>query len=72
MEVTGGRSTSFPDSSTSWLKETEVSLPCVQMLSVVQVLLILILGVKIGTFFLSYKSEKRISTREESLWDNDR
>ena len=54
-----------------WLKETEVSLPCVQMLLAVLVLLNLMLGVKIGTFSSSFKREERISTRGESLWDND-
>ena len=37
------------------------------MLSPVPVLLILILGVKIGTFSSSFKSEERISIRGESL-----
>ena len=64
MEVTG-RETSFSDSSTSWLKETEVSLSCVQMLLAVLVLLILILGVKIGIFSLSFKSEEKRSTKGE-------
>ena len=64
MEVTG-RETSFSDSSTSWLKETEVSLSCVQMLLVVLVLLTLILGVKIGIFSLSFKSEEKRSTKGE-------
>ena len=62
----------FPDSSTSWLKEAEVSLPWVQMLSAVPVLLILILSVKIGSFSSSFKSEERISIRGESIWDNDK
>ena len=64
MEVTG-RETSFSDSSTSWLKETEVSLSCVQMLLAVLVLLILILDVKIGIFTLSFKSEEKRSTKGE-------
>ena len=64
MEVTG-RETSFSDSSTSWLKETEVSLSCVQMLLAVLVLLTLILGVKIGIFSLSFKSEEKRSTKGE-------
>ena len=64
MEVTG-RATSFSDSSTSWLKETEVSLSCVQMLLAVLVLIILILGVKIGIFSLSFKSEEKRSTKGE-------
>ena len=71
MEVVGGE-TSFPDSSTSWLKGTEVSLPFVQMLLTVLVLLILILGVKIGHFYSSFKSGERISTTGEQLWDNDK
>ena len=64
MEVTGPE-TSFSDSSTSWLKETEVSLSCVQMLLAVLVLLTLILGVKIGIFSLSFKSEEKRSTKGE-------
>ena len=64
MKVTG-RETSFSDSSTSWLKETEVSLSCVQMLLAVLVLLTLILGVKIGIFSLSFKSEEKRSTKGE-------
>ena len=64
MEVTG-RETSFSDSSTSWLRETEVSLSCVQMLLAVLVLLTLILGVKIGIFSLSFKSEEKRSTKGE-------
>ena len=64
MEVTGPE-TSFSDSSTSWLKETEVSLSCVQMLLAVLVLIILILGVKIGIFSLSFKSEEKRSTKGE-------
>ena len=64
MEVTG-RETSFSDLSKSWLKETEVSLSCVQMLLAVLVLLTLILGVKIGIFSLSFKSEEKRSTKGE-------
>ena len=72
MEVTGEETTSFSDSSTSCLKETEVSLPCVQMLLGALVLVMLILGLKIGTFSSSFKSEERISTRGESLLDKDK
>ena len=71
MEVTG-RETLFSNSSASSHKETEVSLLCVQMLLVVLVLVILISGLRIGTFSSSFKSEERISNKGQSLWDNDK
>ena len=71
MEITGGETT-FSHSSTSWLTEIQVPLLYVKMLLAVLVLLILILRVKIGTFSLSLKSEERISTKGESIWDNNK